>query len=155
MAQICPVGYQFPRRLAPPVEEAGEQDDWDANWLMISGSIRTADGREWAFIDPCLTTWEAARLSRWLAASAAQDSTEAGKLVSFTEPNISFTIDSYDSDRVLIRVRFSHESLPSWVPREPRGWQSAEYFLPLDVTCDQLAQAAQVWDLERAQFPAR
>ena len=56
-----PAAYQFD---VPPAT-AGERD-WDANWLMIRGYVCTADGRQWAFLDPCLTTWEARNLSAWL-----------------------------------------------------------------------------------------
>src|SRR5262249_60717551 len=53
--------YQFPDRAA-----AGPGRDWDANWLVVRGDIRCADGREWSFEDPCLTTWEARLLGRGL-----------------------------------------------------------------------------------------
>ena len=33
--------------------------DEDANWLQIRGSITLADGKTWAFEDPCLRTWDA------------------------------------------------------------------------------------------------
>ena len=37
--------------------------DWDANWLVIRGDVHLPDERHWHFLDPCLTTWEAAELA--------------------------------------------------------------------------------------------
>jgi len=45
---LRPVAYQFSRQVAagaaeePTAAEPGT--DWDANWLMIRGDIRTSDG---------------------------------------------------------------------------------------------------------------
>ena len=154
-AEFRPVGYQFG---VPPARnaEAGESDaDWDANWLMIRGEIRTADGRAWQFSEPCLTTWEAGHLSAWLQAAASQDPPGHQDEAVFTEPNLSFVLDGRDSERVRIRVRFAHESRPGWLPREASGSGDREYVLPLDVRRSELVEAVQSWDLERRPFPER
>jgi hypothetical protein len=156
--ELRPVGYQFSRQVAAGAAKAeraaGTGGDWDANWLMIHGDIRTADERYWTFTDPCLTTWEAERLSAWLRAAASKDPAGRQEAV-FTEPNLSFMLDGQDGQSVRIRVGFSHESLPSWMPRKLPGWQAQEYFLPLEVSRVELAEAARSWDLDRLQFPAR
>jgi len=46
--------------------QAAPGTDWDANFLVIRGEVQTGDGRGWTFMDPCLTTWEAQKLSTWL-----------------------------------------------------------------------------------------
>ena len=112
-----------------------------------------ADGRSWSFTDPCLTTWEAERLSAWLDA-VSRDVADRDAAV-FTEPNVSFFIDGRERDSVRMRVRFSHESLPGWLPRDIAGWQADEYFVPLEVTTADLAGAARAFDRERRAFPAR
>jgi hypothetical protein len=122
---------------------------------MIRGDIRTADGRGWTFTDACLTTWEVERLSAWLHAAASQDPAGHQDRVVFTEPNLSFILDARDGERARIRIGFSHEALPGWMPRDIPGWQAEEYFLPLDISCPELAGAARSWDLDRQRFPSR
>ncbi|HUB42516.1 MAG TPA: hypothetical protein VMA72_26990 [Streptosporangiaceae bacterium] len=58
----------------------------------------------------------------------------------FTEPNLALTIDGSDNDGVRLRIRFSHESLPDWI-RDCAGWQSPEYFVVLDMSGSDLAEA--------------
>jgi hypothetical protein len=105
---LRPAAYQFE---VPPAT-AGERD-WDANWLMIRGDVRTADGRGWAFLDPCLTTWEARNLSAWLRGAVGEGAARR-RLIAFTEPNMAFSIEHRRAGRVRLEVRFSHEALPPW-----------------------------------------
>jgi hypothetical protein len=157
LVELRPAGYQFSDAGGTAAEAAaptaGSHADWDANWLVIRGDVTAADGRSWSFADPCLTTWEAERLSVWLDA-VSRDAAEQDAAV-FTEPNISFFIDGRDGDRVRMRVRFSHESLPASWPRDVAGWQSGEYLVALGVSIADLAAAAHAWDGERQAFPAR
>ncbi len=74
---LHPAAYQF--EVTPA---SGSERDWDANWLMIQGDVRTGDGRQWAFLDPCLTTWEARRLSAWLH-GGARDGTAGRRDIAF------------------------------------------------------------------------
>lgn len=147
---LHPAAYQF--EVTPA---SGGERDWDANWLMIQGDIRTGDGRPWTFLDPCLTTWEARRLSAWLHGVAADDGTAGRPDIAFTEPNLSFSLDGHCAGRVRLRVHFSHEALPPWAPRGHEGWQAGEYVLALDISQEDLAHAASAWDLENEQFPER
>jgi len=59
--ELRPLAYQFDVRPAPK-----PGTDWDANWLVISDDVRTVEGLEWNFIDPCLTTWNTGMVSEWL-----------------------------------------------------------------------------------------
>jgi hypothetical protein len=150
-ASLQPVGYQFDR----PGGAAVIGTDCDDEWLMLRGDMRTADGRAWGFTDPCLTTWEAAALAGWLRAVASQDARATIEPMLFTEPNLAFLPGACDGEHASIQVRFSYESLPGWLPRDVRGWQAAEYLLPLDVSRRDLAEAAEAWDRECRQFPQR
>jgi hypothetical protein len=152
--ELRPVAYQFSHQIRARAATAASPD-WDTNWLMIRGDIRAADDLGWTFTDPCLTTWEAERLSAWLHAVASQDPAGYQDRAVFTEPNLSFILEGRDGERARIRVGFSHESLPDWMPRDFPGWQAEEYFLPLDISCSELAEAARSWDLDRQRFPAR
>lgn len=156
--ELWPVGYQFsePGGTSSPKVGGGTGSyaGWDANWLVIRGDIRASDGQSWTFTDPCLTTWEAEKLSLWLRA-AASDHGAAGDPAVFTEPNMSFFLDSRRDGRVRMRLRLSHESLPPWLSREAAGWHAGEYYIALEVSCAELAEAAQAWDRDRMSFPAR
>jgi len=157
VVDLRPTGYQYAEagwaRPEGAEPAAGPPDDWDANWLMIRGDASTADGRCWSFTDPCMTTWEAEELWAWLE-MASQNAAGRDEVV-FLEPNVSFFIDGRDGDRVRMQVRFSHESLPDWLPRDAAGWQAQEYLVALEVTTADLAAAARDWDRERRAFPAR
>lgn len=157
LVELRPTGYQFNdaggTAAQAAARTAGSHADWDANWLVIRGDVTAADGRSWSFTDPCLTTWEAERLSVWLDAVSRNAADQDAAV--FTEPNISFFVDGRDGDWVRMRVRFSHESLPASLPRDVAGWQAGEYFVALEVSMADLAAAARAWDGERQAFPAR
>jgi len=118
-------GYQFPGKWAkvgspPSWEWAGDRES--ANWLQIGGHITLADGKTWAFEDPCLTTWDALELGSWLrevAAGTVPPSPDAGGepegLLDFLEPNLAFSVEGRTADRVQIRIHFSLESVPPWL----------------------------------------
>ena len=157
LVDLRPTGYQFGEACRTETESADSTtepaDDWDDNWLVIRGEVTTAEGRSWGFTDPCMTTWEAEDLWAWLEA-VSRDATDRDSVV-FTEPNLGFFLDSRHGDCVRIRVRFSYESLPGWLPRYIAGWQTAEYFVTLEVATTDLAEAARDWDRERQAFPGR
>ena len=110
--ELRPVSYQ-----AEMPEPATEQDDDDYDeWLIVQGSVRLGDGREWTFVRPCLTTSEAQDLGVWLASAGtgriapSPASPPERKLLCFTEPNVAFSIAALSAERVSVRVHFSHES---------------------------------------------
>jgi hypothetical protein len=154
--ELRPTGYEFPR-------PTGQPGDWDANWLVVHGEVRTAAGEAWAFDHPCLTTWEARELARWLRAVAAGDvsATEAptedsaGMLV-FTEPNLGFSVASSGAEDVVVRAHLSLEA----VVGRPGADLDASYdlyafSLPLRVGRAHLVAAAQEWEQGLARFPER
>src|SRR5262245_15497429 len=86
------------------------EDLWDANWLVVKGSVSAPQGT-WQFLDPCATTFELAGLANWLEKIAAKGF-EPSQFV-FAEPNLVFTCDSEPEPSV--NVRFTHESAPGWM----------------------------------------
>ena len=98
-------GYQFPKN---------SDDQWDSNWLNIAGKV-SLDGRAWKFLDPCLLTWEVARISDWLLKKSRGEKTMTN--VGFTEPNLE--IDCF-SDQT-IRIFFELEARPEWAPCDGAG----------------------------------
>jgi hypothetical protein len=135
--------------------------EWGANWLQVCGHITLADGRAWAFEHPSLTTWEARELGDWLREVAAgtvpPSPPGSGKfegLMCFTEPNLSFNLADRSADRVRIGVDFTQEATPPWLKRR-RGRYSSNYTVRLDVSVDEVTQAAESWIHDLAGFPER
>lgn len=96
------VGYQFP----------GVRDDpWDSNSLEVAVRVMSPAGA-WATIDPCLTTYEAGALVRWLELVAGE--TPPDRFVRFSEPNFSLAIVVADPTHVRLRARFDFEDRPPW-----------------------------------------
>lgn len=164
------VGYEIPE--ADPAE-----DEWDANWLLVSGSVRLVAGAGWSFCEPALTTWEAADLVSWMrraaqgevpvatgievttAAPPAEDADQpywwdrlqdAGWLT-FTEPDLAFAVGGYDGPRVVLLVGFGAESAPPPFGAEEEDWCS----IPLPMAASQLEQAAAALEGELDPHPAR
>lgn len=138
MVELQPVSYQFSR---PPgtggakgSSTTGSYADWDANWLVIRGDVRTSDGQSWTFTDACLTTLEAEQLSRWLRAAGSDNAAAGLDPAVFTEPNLSFFLDGVQGGRVRMRLRLSHESLPRSLRWEAPGGEASDYDIPLEVS---------------------
>jgi hypothetical protein len=147
------LGYQFARGAV--------SGDWDANWVIVRGDIRTSDGRGWSFEDPCLTTWESRSLGDWLSsvargevAPAPFDGGEDERLLMFTEPNVALSLAAWDEVGATIRFHFSLESRPGWLADEDPG-ELFEFFVPLSVPVAEVARAAAAWQREVIRFPAR
>lgn len=164
--ELTPIRYEFDR-----VEAGAGAGDWDANWLVIDGTIRLGDGRTWAFSNPSLTTFEARRLTDWLqavcadrvtpaatVAEAIADQSEAeGRLCAFLEPNLAFSLAAQAGGRVRLRVHLSLEALPPWLsdPDGPGRPGLFDYTVDVDTTTAALAQAAEDWATSLADFPIR
>lgn len=159
------VGYQFPNA-------SGE----DANWLIVGGRVRLADGRAWTFTDPALLTWEARELGTWLTGAAYGqvtvvpqdqaavlpdgDETPEGAAI-FVEPNLAFSVAGYsgktagqtgerDGDvvngTVSLRLHMAYESAPQW---------AEDIVVELACTRAMVLRAAQDWEAQLMQFPRR
>jgi len=147
--------YQF-----PDIQGQGDRD-WDANWLQVAGTVVLADRKTWSFEDPCLTTWEAAELGRWL--NAVADGTvqpspfgtgQDEQMLVFTEPNVAFSLQERAANRVRVRVHFSVEALPPWL----RGTEQPDIFdflVVLDMSAAELAEAAGDWNASLGRYPRR
>ncbi len=162
-------GYQFPVVDKNPKDRTG----WDANWLIITGSVRTAGGASWSFRDPALTTWDVADAVTWLrraadgavpAAAAVEDTpaatndeddrwdqlSSAGWLT-FTEPNLSFAVGGYDGQRVELLVGLGAESAEPPIDPQKPGWCQ----IAVVMSRQQVQDAAAALEEELATHPAR
>ncbi|HET8582399.1 MAG TPA: hypothetical protein VFL65_04050 [Jatrophihabitans sp.] len=145
------MSYQFPDQSAE-----GGGDDWDANWLQISGDV--VDGElAWHFEDPCLTTREARELLGWLRRVAAgdlstDDQTGDGRMW-FTEPNVHFAVRDRDGDTATVVVSFAQESPPPGAADEMRYGDGHGILLHLSAL--DIKRAADAWERELKPFPER
>jgi len=140
------VGYQFPYDGTDP---------WDSNWLLVSVRVLAPEG-SWEVVDPCLTTWEAKHLVRWLVAVAGDPALARARTaapVTFTEPNLTVVARPKpdDPNRVLVRACFELELRPPWVG----GSRGTELCVELDVGRAAMARAAASLVADLVKFPQR
>src|SRR5262245_29126869 len=101
-------GYQFP-------DLASAEDD--SNWLTVTIEVAHPRGN-WHASDPCLLTYEAARLASWLEGLTPESA--VGSEASFIEPCLVFSIVDSDGGRAL-RVYFELECRPPWAYARAAG----------------------------------
>ena len=146
-----PVSYQFPARVG----------GFDANWVVVAGTVSIQEG-SWSFRESSLTTFEARGISTWLR-SVAQGRVEAtapddeGVLVpslSFTEPDLAFSVAEQSNASVDLRVHLCHGYAPPWLDIDDRlnMWQ---FFVTVPLGANQLQDAADAWDRDWLAFPER
>jgi hypothetical protein len=154
--ELTAVRYEFPRST-----RGGPGGDWDANWLIVRARVRMADGRSWSFEDPCLTTWEARSLGRWLHGVVSgqvtpapfEDGDDAG-LEAFTEPNVALGLAARTGEEATVRMHLSLEARPGWLP-DDESVDVFRYFVAVRVPLAEVARAADDWDQELVPFPQR
>jgi hypothetical protein len=122
-------------------------DRWDANWLVVSGTVIAGD-QSWRFVDACVTAFELAELAEWLQAAAAG---RAPREYVFTEPNLAFSY--LDGPEPQFRVRFAHESAPPWLTDADARMRG----LAVDFAATEANTASAVAELRNAliEFPIR
>jgi len=134
------VGYRFP---------AEQVDPWDSNWLLVAVRVVSGEGT-WEVVDPCLTTWEAARLAEWLDAVGRQ---EGVVVVSrFVEPNLEFTCRSTPGGLIRLSAGVELETRPPW-SHEVLG--PGRLGVEMDVTPEEMVSAARTLAAELVEFPLR
>ena len=154
--EIRPTAYQF---SANPRAQVGT--DWDANWLVVRGDVKTASGFRWTFVDPCLTTWEARELAAWLRGVVDGLVAPAHRLVQQCwAPSVHRAKHRapfgalVKTQRARVRFHFSLDALPPWLDGRDRPGLF-EYLLVFDVSTKDLAAAAEECDDDCKPFPVR
>lgn len=107
--ELAIVAYQFPHNVT---------ESYDANWLQVRFSA-THRGRTWSATDPCLLTWEVARLARWFKALGLGQATEPE--CRFLEPVLAFSLQASATGQV-VRVSFALEGRPPWADKDAGIW---------------------------------
>jgi hypothetical protein len=129
------LGYQFPHL---------ETQQYDSNWLIVSGNVTGPIG-SWQFSDPCLLTYEAERLASWMDAVA--DGNRPSYTCHFIEPCLEFRA-LLRIDRPVLRVCFDHKARPPSASGE-HVWVE----FPIEEL--DLKLAARQWRAELAKYPQR
>lgn len=138
--EIRIVGYEFPHL---------ETEDYDSNWLIIEGKVMHPDGA-WTFRDPCLLTYEAARLADWLD-SVANREVESDR-IDFLEPNLHLHFVESPGNGI-VQVFFELESRPEWTPSKWADQDDLSVEFP--VSRVELREAASSLRRQLARFPQR
>jgi hypothetical protein len=152
-AEDCPVCGL--RGLNGPGTPLAGVAKWDLNWLQVDGNFTLADGRTWAFGYPCLTTWEAREMGEWLRGVAAGTEQpfrgiwEPQGRLGFTEPDLCLTLEERVASRVRMRIDFTGGKPP--LTQSGR----AKSLVCLDVSSGEVAEAAESWMRNLAEFPER
>jgi hypothetical protein len=138
------LGYQYP-------DAAGEP--YDANWLSIHVEASGPEGA-WTGTDPCLLTYETARLADWLEAVASGE--KADPAISFLEPVLLFRLVNTEQGKTL-RVHFGNLINPSWRQlngaNHPRS--SPDLWLDFPLVETDLASAASNLRQQLRRYPDR
>lgn len=142
-------GYEF-----PDLGDA-KANDWDTNWLVVSGELILVDGRRHSFAAPCMTTWEARELQDWLLVLSKRLTLEPSKgpTLVFTEPCVAFSALPAGGDKIEVRAYLSHEAEPPFVVAGAAG--TFEDYVPLCVDPAALGVAAAEWVDDLCPFPKR
>ena len=134
------LGYQYP-------DAAGEP--YDANWLSIHVEAAGRDGA-WTGTDPCLLTYEAARLADWLAALASGE--ETAPAISFLEPVLLFRRVDRAQGKAL-RVHFGNLINPAW--RQVERGANPDLWLDFPLAETDIAGAARDLRQQIKRYPNR
>ena len=134
------LGYQYPQEATV---------EYDSNWLQVQGNVAHPRGN-WTFRDPCLLTYEAARLATWLESVAHGCSADSE--LSFREPNIWFEqLPNPAGSR--LRIYFELESRPSWAPS--KTVDEADCFVDVPTVALDLQRAASSLREQLSRYPQR
>ena len=105
-----------------------------------------------------MTTFKAKRISAWLRSVANGDiavSVIGGAGVvpplEFTEPNLAFSVGSYQGVSMLVRVHFALESMPLG----QRDDDLDQFWIEIAVAAADLVSSADEWDKALSAFPDR
>jgi hypothetical protein len=131
------VGYEFP--------DCGDGGEWDSNWLVIEGKVVHPEG-EWAFHEPCLTTWEVDGLACWLRSIARGE--DAAPEFDPLEINLSFVLDRMSSPPV-IRVATDFAGAPDSLS------EARPVHLEFPVDPEQFLEAARSLHQQLLDYPER
>ncbi len=132
------VGYEFPK----------SREKFDANWLIISGKLRSTTDN-WEFCSPCIFTWDTEQWCNWFTKLGKQQlfSEEESFLVTY-EIKLHLEVLKQEADTILLRLinEVRYDSVL-------KQWVKHVYDMPLSAA--NMAAAALEWCEEIKRFPTR
>jgi len=133
------VGYQFPDQAVDP---------WESNALLVALRVVSLHGT-WEVVDPCLTTWEAARLASWLTAFVVAGDRMPATL---SAPNLTVSASAVTASTIALRACFELEQRPPWLASVGGD---GELCVDLEVSTADVVVAAAAVRADLARFPQR
>jgi hypothetical protein len=137
------LGYKYPD---------AEGEPYDANWLLVRVDTAGPQGA-WSITDPCLLTYEAARLADWLekVGSGAEDA----PAVSFLEPALLFRVVEREGGEKFLRIHFGSLVHPDWAAEAPVAGTNPDLWLDFPLAEIDPAAAAQSLRGQLQKYPRR
>jgi len=133
------VGYLFPDQAVDP---------WESNQLLVALRVVSPQGA-WEVVDPCLTTWEAARLASWLTAFVVGGDRTP---VTVTAPNVTVSARAASASTIALVACFELEQRPPWLVSVGGD---GELCVELEVTTGEVVVAAAALRADLVRFPQR
>jgi hypothetical protein len=157
MRLIDPSGYGVDIRVAGYQFPQAEDPRQRCSWHMVEGTAICSEG-SWRFRYPALTCDESPAVATWLrglADDAAPTESDAGPALAgaaltFTEPNLSFSLVERRPEAAVLQIGLDLEFSPPWRRRRMAG---DPLLLLCRQTHQQLRIAADEWKQEIAPYP--
>ncbi len=137
------LGYEYPD---------AEGEPYDANWLQVRVDVAGPQGA-WSITDPCLLTYEVARLADWLdLAGSGQAATPA---ISFLEPALLFRLIERERSEKVLRIHFGNLAHPNWAAEALPPGKNPDLWVDFPLAEIDLPSAAQSLRAQLKKFPRR
>ncbi len=133
------VGYLYPDQAVDP---------WESNQLLVALRVVSAQGT-WEVVDPCLTTWEAARLASWLTTFVV---TGDRRPATVSAPNVTVSARAASGSIIVLVACFELEQRPPWLASVGGD---GELCVELEVPTGEVVVAAAALRADLARFPQR
>jgi len=133
------VGYLYPDQAVDP---------WESNQLLVALRVVSAQGT-WEVVDPCLTTWETARLASWLTTLVV---TGDRRPATVSAPNVTVSARPASGSTVFLVACFELEQRPPWLASVGGD---GELCVELEVSTGDVVVAAAALRADLTRFPQR
>lgn len=137
------LGYKYPD---------AEGEPYDANWLLVRVDAVGPQGA-WSVTDPCLLTYEAARLVDWLAALGK--GAKAAPALSFLEPGLLFRQIEREGGEKFLRIHFGSLVHPGWDSVATIPGKNPDLWLDFPLAEVDLTAAASSLQAQLENYPRR
>jgi hypothetical protein len=142
--RLDPVAYEF-------------RGNAQMDWIVIDGEA-VSDEHRWGFRGAALGVADLESVDRWLNRAAAKLVLPTGidddPSLTFIEPSLGFSVSSYDSETIGVRVHLTHEFAPPWFDIDEK-LSTYTHFVELRVTVINIEAAASEWGSECAALLER